>query len=65
MFKDSVGYEYVSREDRVREIEELIEEVINKQVKVIPKLLEDNSRFEENYVEIENIINFEIVQEDF
>ncbi|MBE5925382.1 MAG: DNA polymerase III subunit gamma/tau [Lachnospiraceae bacterium] len=65
VFKDSVGYEYVSREDRVREIEELIEEVINKQVKVIPKLLEDNSRFEENYVEIENIINFEIVQEDF
>ncbi len=65
VFKDSVGYEYVSREERVKEIEELIEEIVNKQVKVIPKLLEDNSRFEENYVEVENIINFEIVQEDF
>lgn len=65
VFKDSVGYEYVSREERINEIEELIEEVVNKQVKVIPKLLEDNSRFEENYVEVENIINFEIVQEDF
>lgn len=65
VFQDSVGYEYISREDRLKEIEDNIEDIVNKQVKVIPKLLEDNSRFEENYVEVENIINFEIVQEDF
>lgn len=63
--QDKNGYMIISREETIREIEELIAEEIGKEVKAEVRLLEENQRFEDTFVEIAKNINMEIQEEDF
>ena len=63
--KNKIGYELIGREDTIAEIEKLIAEEIEKQVKVEVKLLEEHEHFEDKFVEITKNINMEIEEEDF
>lgn len=63
--KDKNGYEIIRRENVIAEIERLIAEEIQKEVKVDVKLLEEHEHFEDKFVEITKNINMEIEEEDF
>ena len=63
--RDKNGYMMINRDEIVNEIEELIAEQIGKQVKVEIRLLEENKKFEDNFVEITKNINMDIQEEDF
>ena len=63
--KNKIGYELIGRDDTIAEIEKLIAEEIEKQVKVEVKLLEEHEHFEDKFVEITKNINMEIEEEDF
>lgn len=61
---DALGAEFVGREDRRQELEELIENRIGKKVEVEVRHVEEGRRFEDSFVDIENKINMEIIVED-
>lgn len=65
VFTDNIGYEYVSRPEKLEEIEAIILSEIQKQVKVVAKLMDEDQKYEDHFVEIQKKINFEIEQEDF
>lgn len=63
--QDKTGYAFISREETIQEIVELIGSQIGKNVKVEIRLLEENEKFEDKFVEITKNINMEIQEEDF
>ncbi len=63
--KDKNGYLIINREECILEIQRVIGEEIGKEVKLEVKLLEENERFEDSFVEITKNINIEIEEEDF
>lgn len=65
VFTDNIGYSYVDKPEKIEEIQQIIAEQIHKEVKVVPKFLEQKESFEDAFVQLESKINFEIEQEDF
>lgn len=70
VFKDELAYEYVNGESHREELHSIITQTIGKQVDLEIKILDEGSRFEDTYANIEELINMEVtiedgVQEDF
>jgi DNA polymerase-3 subunit gamma/tau len=59
------GYMLMSRESTIEEIERIIGDEIDREVKVEIRLLEEDEKFEDTFVEITKNINMEIEEEDF
>jgi DNA polymerase-3 subunit gamma/tau len=59
------GYMLMSRESTIEEIERIIGDEIDREVKVEIRLLEEDKKFEDTFVEITKNINMEIEEEDF
>ena len=54
----------VGSEEHKKEIEELIEQKVAKSVEIEVRQMEEGRRFEDHFVDIENLINMEITVED-
>lgn len=61
---DAMEAEAVGREDRRKELEELIENRIGKKVEVEVRHVEEGRHFEDTFADIEKKINMEIIVED-
>ena len=57
---DGVAYDYLNNPDNQKHLEDMISNVLQKEVTVQVQSMEQGSRFEENYVDLEQIINREI-----
>ncbi len=64
VFKDEVGFGFVGNEKHKEELQKQISDYIGKEIEIEMKLLDEGSRFEENYVNLEQAINMEITIED-
>lgn len=64
VFKDEVGFGFVGNEKHKEELQKQISDYIGKEVEVEMKLLDEGSRFEENYMSLEQAIHMEITIED-
>ncbi len=62
--KDEVGFGLVGNEKHKQELQKQISDYMGKEIEIEMRLLDDGSRFEENYVNIEQAINMEITIED-
>ena len=54
----------VGSEEHKEEIKRLIEEKVAKKVEIEVRQMEEGRRFEDHFVDIENLINMEITVED-
>lgn len=61
---DEVSAGVVKTEDHIREIKELIADKTGKAVDIDIRYVEDGRRFEDSFVDIENLIHMEITVED-
>ena len=59
-----MGAGVVGTEEHKAEIEKVIEEKIGKKVEIEVRQMEAGRRFEDQFVDIENLINMEITVED-
>lgn len=64
VFKDEVGFGLVGNEKHKEELQKQISDYIGKEIEVEMRLLDEGSRFEENYVNLEQAINMKITIED-
>ena len=62
--QDEMGAGVVGTEEHKAEIEKVIEEKIGKKVEIEVRQMEAGRRFEDQFVDIENLINMEITVED-
>lgn len=61
---DEMSAGVVGSEEHKKEIEELIEQKVAKSVEIEVRQMEEGRRFEDHFVDIENLINMEITVED-
>lgn len=61
---DAVSAGVVGSEEHKQEIKDLIESKIGKQIDIEVRQVEEGRRFEDSFVDIENLINMEITVED-
>ena len=61
---DVVSAGVVGSEEHKQEIKDLIESKIGKQIDIEVRQVEEGRRFEDSFVDIENLINMEITVED-
>lgn len=61
---DAVSVGVVGSEEHKQEIKDLIESKIGKQIDIEVRQVEEGRRFEDSFVDIENLINMEITVED-
>lgn len=64
VFKDEMAFGFVGNEKHKEELQKQISDYIGKEIEVEMRLLDEGSRFEETYVNIEQAINMEITIED-
>lgn len=64
VFKDDLAFGFVGNESHKDELQKLISDYIGKEIEIEMRILEEGSRFEDNYVNIEQAINMEIMIED-
>ncbi len=57
---DGVAYDYLSNAENQKHLENMIASAIQKEVSVQIQSMEQGSRFEDSYVDLEQIINREI-----
>ena len=69
VFSDRMAFEHVGKEEHKKELEQLIEERIGKKVEIEVHFLEQGQRFEDTYIDLDQIlaehIKMEITEEDF
>ena len=61
---DEVSESVVKTKEHVQEIKQLIEDRLEKKIEIDIRHVEEGRRFEENFVDIENLINMEITVEE-
>ena len=61
---DEVSESVVKTQEHMQEIKQLIADRTGKEIDLDIRRMEDGRRFEENFVDIENLINMEITVED-
>ena len=61
---DEMSAGVVGSEEHKEEIKRLIEEKVAKKVEIEVRQMEEGRRFEDHFVDIENLINMEITVED-
>ncbi len=61
---DEMSAGVVGSEEHKKEIEDLIQEKIGKKVEIEVRQMEEGRKFEDHFVDIENLINMEITVED-
>ncbi len=59
------GYAMLERESTIEEIQRIIGDEIDKEVRIEIKYLEENEKFEDSFVELTKNINMKIEEEDF
>lgn len=64
VFKDDLAFGFVGNENHKDELQKQISDYIGKEIEIEMRLLDEGSRFEETYVNIEQAINMEITIED-
>ncbi|MBQ2799933.1 MAG: DNA polymerase III subunit gamma/tau [Lachnospiraceae bacterium] len=64
VFKDDLAFGFVGNENHKDELQKQISDYIGKEIEIEIRLLDEGSRFEETYVNIEQAINMEITIED-
>lgn len=64
VFKDEMAVGFVGNDNHKEELQKQISDYIGKEIEIEMRLLEEGSRFEETYVNIEQAINMEITIED-
>ncbi|MFV0364845.1 MAG: DNA polymerase III subunit gamma/tau [Suipraeoptans sp.] len=63
--QNSMGAKYLNKEGELQYIQEHIEEKIGKEIEIEVRALDENRRFEDQYIDIESIINMDLNEEDF
>ena len=61
---DEMSAGVLGSQEHKKEIEELIEQKVAKSVEIEVRQMEEGRRFEDHFVDIENLINMEITVED-
>ena len=61
---DELSASAVATPDHIEEIQSLIEQKIGKKVEIDVRQMESGRRFEDHFVDLENLINMEITVED-
>ena len=64
MQEKATGASAVATPEHKEEIQSLIEQKIGKKVEIDVRQMEAGRRFEDNFVDLENLINMEITVED-
>ncbi len=64
VFKDELAFGFVGNENHKEELQKQISDYIGKEIEIEMRLLDEGSRFEDIYVNIEQAINMEIIIED-
>ncbi len=64
VFKDELAFGFVGNENHKEELQKQISDYIGKEIEIEMRLLDEGSRFEDTYVNIEQAINMEIIIED-
>lgn len=64
VFKDELAFGFVGNENHKEELQKQISDYIGKEIEIEMRLLDEGSRFEDTYVNIEQAINMEITIED-
>lgn len=64
VFKDDLAFGFVGNENHKEELQKQISDYIGKEIEIEMRLLDEGSRFEETYVNIEQAINMEITIDD-
>ena len=64
VFEDEMQEKFVNTPEHMEELRNIIEEKIGKTVDIETKHMEVGRRFEDNFVDIEKVINMDITVED-
>lgn len=64
VFKDELAFGFVGNENHKEELQKQISDYIGKEIEIEMRLLDEGSRFEDTYVNIQQAINMEITIED-
>lgn len=57
---DGIGYDYMSRPDNRAQLENMLSSIVEKEISVEIKKIEDSESFEENYIDLSKLINMDI-----